>query len=219
MARIGSSLCPCHLLSRTGEKWGSSGMLQGNIPWIKTSFIQKWRNEQEWGSSGVFQEIIPWINSSGAHLGRWSLERELGALEFVGSIWSSGIFWLHPTLGGLSEGGGKVPKEKVWDLFEKSGKIEQPHSQDAPETLILSGSARQEFPDFFSMWEWIFRGVVISLSGQHQPPKSHQNFTCKEKNLEVQAEFLHFFGFWDLWNSLFSTLFFRWNKSSGIGRI
>lgn len=133
-----------------------------------------------------------------------------GQAELGKGTRSFGICWFHLELRNflapsISEGG--VPKGKVRDLFEKSGKMEQPHSQDAPEALILSGSARQEFPDLFSMWEWIFRGVVIYSSGQPQPPRSHQNFTYRQKNLEAQAEFLHFFGFWELWNSLFSTLF------------
>lgn len=79
-----------------------------------------------------------------------------GQAELGKGTQSFGIFWYHPGLGALSEG--EVPKGEVWDLFEKSGKMAQPHSQDAPEALILSWSTRQEFLDLFSMREQ-FGGV------------------------------------------------------------
>lgn len=76
--------------------------------------------------------------AGGAWKGNAKLRKLLvpsGALEFFCSIL-------------LREGG--VSKRKVWDLFEESGKMELPHSQDVPEALILSGSAWQEFLDLFS---------------------------------------------------------------------
>lgn len=139
-----------------------------------------------------------------------------GQVELAKGTGSFGISWFHSNLWNffslplLREGG--VPKGKVWDLFEKPGKKEQPHSQDVPEALIFIWERSAGISGF------VFHVGVDFLWGCNllvwvAPTLQIQNFFYREENLEVQAEFLHPFAFWELWNSLFSTLL-KWDKSS-----
>lgn len=111
-----------------------------------------------------------------------------GQAELGKGTQSFGISWFHLKLWDFSapscpcSGREESPREKFGICLRNLGKRSSCIPRTVPEALILSGSTQQEFLDLFSMWEWIFCGVVICLSGlQHQPCKSYQNFISRGK--------------------------------------